>query len=76
METKLYTKADVKARKEAQNDGVASEDAMSEAITKGLGGKKNISDVDCCATRLRCTVHDAASQRWYFKGDRGIWRCA
>ena len=59
-ETKLYTKADVNARKEAQNDGVASEDAMSEAITKGLGGKKNISDVDCCATRLRCTVHDAA----------------
>ena len=60
VETKLYTKADVKARKEAQNDGAASEDAMSEAITKGLGGKKNISDVDCCATRLRCTVHDAA----------------
>ena len=60
VETKLYTKADVKARKEAQNDGVASEDAMSEAITKGLGGKKNISDVDCCATRLRCTVHDTA----------------
>ena len=60
VETKLYTKADVKARKEAQNDGVASEDAMSEAITKGLGGKKNISDVDCCATRLRCTVYDAA----------------
>ena len=25
-------------------------------ITQGLGGKKNISDVDCCATRLRCTV--------------------
>ena len=58
VETKLYTKADVKARKEAQNDGVASEDAMSEAITRGLGGKKNISDVDCCATRLRCTVHE------------------
>ena len=60
VETKLYTKADVNDRKEAQNDGVASEDAMSEAITRGLGGKKNISDVDCCATRLRCTVHDAA----------------
>ena len=27
-------------------------------ITRGLGGKKNISDVDCCATRLRCTVVD------------------
>ena len=60
VETKLYTKADVNARKEAQNDGAASEDAMSEAITRGLGGKKNISDVDCCATRLRCTAHDAA----------------
>ena len=60
VETKLYTKADVNARKEAQNDGAASEDAMSEAITRGLGGKKNISDVDCCATRLRCTVYDAA----------------
>ena len=61
IETKLYTKADVNARKEAQTDGTTSadkEDARSEAITRGLGGKKNISDVDCCATRLRCTVHE------------------
>ena len=58
-ETKLYTKADVNARKEkAGNTGTA--DPVSEAITQGLGGKKNISDVDCCATRLRITVHDAA----------------
>ena len=60
-ETKLYTKADVNARKEAQADGTTfadKEDARSEAITRGLGGKKNISDVDCCATRLRCTVHE------------------
>ena len=63
-EVKLYTKADVNARKEAQNvessDGAVSEDALSEAITRGLGGKKNIADVDCCATRLRCTVHEAS----------------
>ena len=60
-ETKLYTKADVNARREAGQAGaVASEDAVSEAITRGLGGKKNISDVDCCATRLRCTVKDAS----------------
>ena len=26
----------------------------------GLGGKANISDVDCCITRLRCTVKDPA----------------
>lgn len=62
-ETKLYTKADVNARKEAGKAGEAagstSADPVSEAITAGLGGKKNISDVDCCATRLRITVHDA-----------------
>ncbi len=62
-ETKLYTKADVNARKEAPQKGENTEagaDPVSEAITRGLGGKKNISDVDCCATRLRCTVKDAA----------------
>lgn len=54
-EVKLYTRADVNARKE----GAAAnpEDAVSEGILVGLGGKKNISDVDCCATRLRCTVY-------------------
>ena len=64
VETKLYTKADVNARKEAGKSGGAagntSEDPVSEAITAGLGGKKNISDVDCCATRLRITVHDSS----------------
>ncbi len=62
-ETKLYTKADVNARREAGQAGAdasASSDPVSEAITRGLGGKKNISDVDCCATRLRCTVKDAS----------------
>lgn len=59
-ETKLYTKADVNARREgAGAAGAASADPVSEAITRGLGGKKNISDVDCCATRLRCTVKNA-----------------
>lgn len=62
VETKLYTKADVNARKAAAGEVQASDsgDPVSEAITRGLGGKKNISDVDCCATRLRCTIHDAS----------------
>ena len=62
VETKLYTRADVNARKAAAGEVQASdsEDPVSEAITRGLGGKKNISDVDCCATRLRCTIHDAS----------------
>ena len=62
-ETKLYTKADVNARKEAGKETAGktgTADPVSEAITQGLGGKKNISDVDCCATRLRCTVKDAS----------------
>ncbi|MEH2954891.1 glucose PTS transporter subunit IIA [Candidatus Merdisoma sp. JLR.KK011] len=60
-EVKLYRRSDVDARKkggqDSQDGGPSEEDAMSAAICRGLGGKKNISDVDCCATRLRCTVH-------------------
>ena len=108
-EVKLYTRADVNARKQAEADGASvqlsengkgtenpgekagqraggkrrngaaghvdgrknktgsgtsrtSGDAMevSALITEGLGGRDNISDVDCCATRLRVTVHDEA----------------
>ena len=57
-EVKLYTKADVNTRKAKETDaeGAASEDELSKDITMGLGGKKNIDTVDCCATRLRCTV--------------------
>ena len=102
---KLYTRADVNARKQAEADGTSVHlsgngkgtensgqkdegkrrtgatghlddgrtqtgsgtartfgDAMevSALITEGLGGRDNISDVDCCATRLRVTVHDEA----------------
>lgn len=52
-EVKLYTRADVNAKKAA----MTLDDEISEGILRGLGGKKNISDVDCCATRLRCTVY-------------------
>lgn len=56
VETKLYTKADVNARKAAEKGGDGEKDELSEAIANGLGGKKNITSVDCCATRLRCSV--------------------
>lgn len=57
-EIKLYTRADVNARKDGaeKETATADTDSVSAAITNGLGGRKNISDVDCCATRLRCTV--------------------
>ena len=58
-EIKLYTRADVNARKEAgaQSSG---NDELSAQIVAGLGGKDNIADVDCCITRLRCTVKDGS----------------
>ena len=59
-EVKLYRRSDVDAKKAGEVDAAGSEDAVSELICRGLGGKKNISDVDCCATRLRCTVYDAS----------------
>lgn len=58
-EIKLYTRKDVNARKEAEGQN-GDDDELSRQIMLGLGGKANISDVDCCITRLRCTVHDAA----------------
>ena len=62
-ETKLYTKADYQAKKGAGADGSSQqsvEDAKSSMIARGLGSKKNITSVDCCATRLRCSVADSS----------------
>ncbi|MCI6248018.1 glucose PTS transporter subunit IIA [bacterium] len=60
-ETKLYTRSDFKAKTGVGPDGSAPavSDPVSACILEGLGGKANISDVDCCATRLRVTVLDA-----------------
>ena len=33
---------------------------VSAMVLKGLGGKQNLSDLDCCATRLRVTVLDSS----------------
>ncbi|MEE0830639.1 MAG: glucose PTS transporter subunit IIA [Longicatena sp.] len=55
-ETKLYTRADVNAKDSFNKTN--GNDSLSANIVKGLGGAQNISDVDCCATRLRITVFD------------------
>lgn len=59
-ETKLYTRADFKEKTGVGPDaaGAKSSDTTSALILRGLGGKANLSDVDCCATRLRVTVVD------------------
>lgn len=59
-EVKLYRRSDVEARKKGEGSAARTTvDELSQTICQGLGGKKNISDVDCCATRLRCTVYKA-----------------
>ena len=59
-ETKLYTKADVNARNAAQKAGGQGGDELSPVIARALGSKRNITSVDCCATRLRCSVADSS----------------
>ena len=62
VEPKLFTRADYKAKTGVGPDGATGgvSDPVSAMILQGLGGKQNISDVDCCATRLRITVVDEA----------------
>lgn len=59
-EVKLYTRADVNAKKGGTGTDKNINDEVSALITKGLGGKANIRDVDCCATRLRVTVDEGS----------------
>lgn len=72
-ETKLYTRKDVEESKKASK--ASSKDDVSELILKGLGGKGNISDIDCCATRLRITVKNPDSVKDSFlrqSGAKGV----
>lgn len=60
-ETKLFTRADYNSK--SDNKAVSENsfsDPGSALILQGLGGKDNLSDLDCCATRLRITVADPA----------------
>lgn len=59
-ETKLYTRKDYNAAKGKGDAGTETSGGSSRAanILAALGGKGNLTDVDCCATRLRITVKD------------------
>lgn len=68
-ETKLYTKEDYQAKKEAQQPATnadaapktADKDEQLEYIIEGLGGIDNLEGgIECCATRLRLNVKDSA----------------
>ena len=55
-ETKLYRRSDYNSSKTAAENIPSG--SVSGKILSGLGGEDNISDIDCCATRLRVTVKD------------------
>lgn len=56
-ETKLYTRADYNEKKNSEEKSKESKAyETSMLILEGLGGKDNIINLDCCATRLRVTV--------------------
>lgn len=52
-------KTDENAAKETKDKtGSNNSEGATALIIRGLGGRENISDVDCCATRLRITVNN------------------
>ena len=64
---------------EPQEAPVAAESASdhyrADLVIEGLGGRDNIEELDCCATRLRVTVKDAGkvSERLLKEsGSRGL----
>lgn len=59
-ETRLYTRKDTEAKRKKGLAENSSNITVSAYILNGLGGKSNISDIDCCATRLRVTVKDSS----------------
>ena len=58
-EVKLYKRSDLEKKSKNEKAKANKKDkTVSSTRVKGLGGRENISDVDCCATRLRITVEE------------------
>lgn len=59
VQPKLYKRSDMQEARATKAGGDQVVDRISALVLKGLGGKENLSDLDCCATRLRVTVKNA-----------------
>ena len=70
-EIKLYTRADMAAEHQKEGEETDGSD-LSALIAAGLGGKENIKDVDCCVTRLRCTIADPSKVNGIVKKGDGV----
>ncbi len=74
-DVKLYTRSDYNRKKENRKSQDAH--AVSKMILEGLGGKDNLSGLDCCATRLRVSVKDpslVSDERLKASGAGGVIR--
>ena len=72
-EVKLYTRADYNSKRSAKS--TKNKGDVSELILDGLGGRGNITSLDCCATRLRVSVKNAElvnEQKLKESGARGV----
>lgn len=69
-EIKLMSKKEYNAIKDAEKAGAASDEegSLEERIIEALGGADNITNVTCCATRLRVSLKDesiiASDEAW------------
>ena len=45
-------------QKQAGRNQQKKQESRSASIARGMGGRDNITSVDCCATRLRCSIKD------------------
>jgi PTS system D-glucosamine-specific IIC component len=59
--TKIYTKEDMKHRTEhiLKEAGQIKDIYLTSMIAQAVGGRENIVDIDCCATRLRFVLKNA-----------------
>lgn len=58
-DTLLYSKEDLDSLYDRKEGFIFKDEKQrAELIVMGLGGKDNILDADCCATRLRCILKD------------------
>ena len=71
----LARRAEVAGEPEMSDAAVGLE-STSSLIVRGLGGRENIRDLDCCATRLRVTVKNpdlvADKDAWKAEGALGL----
>ncbi|MDO4943138.1 MAG: glucose PTS transporter subunit IIA [Lachnospiraceae bacterium] len=75
--TRLYTKKHMQAKRARKDYNKIKDQELTIMISRALGGKDNFYNLDCCATRLRCSLKnpDLVSEKMIRQtGSSGILR--